>query len=500
MMNNIELPKGFKHKIEKSNPGIVIPGSDKEPIITIVGCGSKIQYRLISYALNQIDAISWEGDVSQEALDDIDSWVSYYLPSLLKKANVRHLVYFSPNSKCYYDFISQTLYGADGIKEKKGEVTEFRQNTAYINGEPYVPNGTEIAFIEVLTETPDTPYDTGRFLREDDNLKSPARLLNEYWHRFKRLDSSIDEKFDRKNGKFIYTGNPQIWVIEGEVEGINLTFEKIFKAVVYRDIVATFDKESRQLRTSLVTEISQKEMIVFLGLDKELLNTESMDINRFVSDNYCDSIDELKFLLERYYNSLEAVWNRLKSNIIDSFSYSLRASSFYDDTDEMPFKLTDLKGYSDTSERFNNSLKRICPAIKGIIQNTKIGTDFFAYCNIEVIPEKEKAIDYIVALVLACLSNCRTASTDKELIRLRRNYQSKLQVLIHQKFDYDPPGGGKDSSIEEILRRDLQALQAQAIADGLDYYASAIDKIFDSLNLGYNDENSLLPPSMGRNL
>lgn len=163
----------------------------------------------------------------------------------------------------------------------------------------------------------------------------------------------------------------------------------------------------------------------------------------------------------------------------------------------MPTRIVDLKGYSVSRERLDNSMKRICPAIEETIKETKIGASYFSYCTIEVKPEN--AVDYIVALILICISDCHTLSTNEELTKWKGRYQQKLRALIQQKFDFVPPGDGKDSIFEEIRRR-LFDFEEQALADGLVAYASQISEIRNLLILGYNDENSLLPPSMGREL
>ena len=43
-MMKIKLPRGIKYRVETPQPGIVIPGSENEPIITVFGRGSYIQY------------------------------------------------------------------------------------------------------------------------------------------------------------------------------------------------------------------------------------------------------------------------------------------------------------------------------------------------------------------------------------------------------------------------------------------------------------------------
>lgn len=83
---------------------------------------------------------------------------------------------------------------------------------------------------------------------------------------------------------------------------------------------------------------------------------------------------------------------------------------------------------------------------------------------------------------------------------IKTRYQNALRELIHKRFNYSPPGDGKDSIIEEIQRL-LVEIQSETRDAGLDSSVSKITKINDLLNLlGYNDSNSLLPPSMGREL
>lgn len=119
-MMSKRLPHGLKYKIERVDPGIIVPGTDKEPVVTITLHGGTIQYRLISFILHRADTPTWEGDISQSVLDDVDSWVYSNLPLLLAEANLYHIVRFDKKAKCYYDFQSQTLYEANGLYEKKG--------------------------------------------------------------------------------------------------------------------------------------------------------------------------------------------------------------------------------------------------------------------------------------------------------------------------------------------------------------------------------------------
>lgn len=504
-MMNSNLPRDLNYKIDKVRPGIIVPGTDNEPIITISGRGATLQYRLVTFALGKyarIDDTYCGGDLGQEDEDNIETWISQSMPLLLSEARIRHLIYFVPNSKCYYDFIFKKLYGADGVKEKKNQRVEFRENTASIEGNPCSLTDGEIAFINLLTEYPNTPVSPERFYGEDaesSTINTP-RSLDQTWYRLRRYDSSIKATFKREQGYFIYKGNPQLWIIGGERETSNLSIESIFKLVGVRDIVATLDERSRQFNAVVISDNSSGELLDFLGLNSESFDSNSLSINRMVKENYYDSVEELKKLFKRYYHTLEAVWNQLKDSIAVNYANSIGASLFYRETGELPKRLSDLNGYRPAKERLDNLLKRICPAIEETIRESKVGKSFFGYCTIEVTPEK--VIDYIVALVLSCFSDCQTSSTDEELIRLKGMYQQKLLALIRQKFDFNPPSGGNGSFYDELeeLRRRLFELQEQAITDGLFGYASAIAEIRNSYILSYNDENSLLPPSMSREL
>lgn len=118
-------------------------------------------------------------------------------------------------------------------------------------------------------------------------------------------------------------------------------------------------------------------------------------------NNYCP-VAVLNKLLSRYSASLEAVWKVLRDNIIENLSLSLNASTYRYETEEIPARLADLKGYAVTTERLEKSLQRICPSIKDIITSSCVGTDYFGYCDITVKPSS--VVDYIVALILICFS------------------------------------------------------------------------------------------------
>jgi hypothetical protein len=143
-------------------------------------------------------------------------------------------------------------------------------------------------------------------------------------------------------------------------------------------------------------------------------------------------------------------------------------------------------------------LQRICPSIKELIETTNAGIDFFGYCDISVKPNT--VIDYIVALILVCFCYCQSDEENEQLSQHRTRYQSKLTDLIRERFNYSPPSDGKETIIEEIQRL-LIELQVDVEDVGLDSAVSKVSKINDLLNLlGYNDANSLLPHSKGREI
>lgn len=502
-MINSNLPRGLKCKIEIVHSGIIAPGADNEPIITISGRGATLQYRLITFSLGKyarIDDTYCKGDLEQEDEDNIETWISQSMPSLFSEARIRHLIYFVPNSKCYYDFIFKKLYGADGVKEKKKQRIESRENIALVEGRPCSLTPGEVAFIDLLTEYPNTPISPDRFYGEDAKSSTikTAKSLDQTWYRLKQYDSSIKETFKREQGYFIYRGNPQIWIIGEECEIPSLSIENIIKVVDVCDIVATIDKRSRQFKAVLISDNSYGELLGFLGLNSEYFDLDSSSINRLVKENYFNSIEKLKKLFERYSLTLEALWNQLKESIAINYPNSMGASLFYKEIGEVPKRLSDLKDYKPKGKRLDNLLKQICPAVEKTVRESKTGISYFGYYTVEVTPEN--AIDYIVALVLSCISDFQAPSADEELIRLRDMYQQKLRTLIRQKFGFNPPNCGNGSFYDELeeLRRRLFELQEQAISDRLFGYATAIAEIRNSYILGYNDANSLLPPSKGR--
>ena len=113
-------------------------------------------------------------------------------------------------------------------------------------------------------------------------------------------------------------------------------------------------------------------------------------------------------------------------------------------------------------------------------------------------------IDYVAAIVLASVYYCKTPTSGDNESAIKARYSQKLRKLIREKFGYVSPRNGGEGLIDpEALRIELQdlfALRGQLLSDGLDAYASVIEKFFDGLKLSYNDENSLLPPSSGREL
>ena len=151
-MKSNKMLRGLQHKTEAPYLGVVVPGTDKEPAVTIAVRGGTIRYRIISYLLQDIDAITWEGNLEQDVLDDVEAWVHANLPMLLAEAQLHHIIKFDKKSKCYYDFQSHTLYEANGYYEKKGSTAGGLKNAAAINGKPIKIPNSAVPFIEKLTK------------------------------------------------------------------------------------------------------------------------------------------------------------------------------------------------------------------------------------------------------------------------------------------------------------------------------------------------------------
>ncbi len=499
-MMKLKLPRGLKYRMETPKPGKIIPGSDNEPIVTIFGRGTTIQYKLISCALGQDGIIqdTYEAsNLSDDEINEIDSWVEYLIPSLLKDIGINHFIRFLPDSQCYYDFTSQTLFGAYGYKEKKGAREGNRENSIQLNGNPCKLTKSEIAIIELLTRTPNTLF--SREDLEDWSGIHTAGSINSTWSRFKKYDSSIQATFDRKNGMFFYKGTPQIWVLGEDSKEIQLTLYKLFTIIGYGDVIAAITKTTNTIDACLTSDAEPRNILSFLGLD-HILSDDKMPLfatDRLVTEGHCKA-DFLNSLLARFSISLNAIWKTLRDRIGQNLSLSLNASIYHYETKEIPARLTDLKGYSVTNERLERSLQRICPSIKELIETTNAGIDFFGYCDISVKPNT--VIDYIVALILVCFCYCQSDEENEQLSQHRTRYQSKLTDLIRERFNYSPPSDGKETIIEEIQRL-LIELQVDVEDVGLDSAVSKVSKINDLLNLlGYNDANSLLPHSKGREI
>ena len=514
-MKNDKLPK-IKYKVNIPREGRIRPGIDAEPTITIKVSDGTIRYHLVSFLLEHSDEPTSEGNVKESEKNYVDSWVCSNLPGLLAEAHLHHIVKFDKESECYYDFLSETLYHADGCYEKKGSTVGSLKNAAKINGEPIKLPKRLIPFVEKLTQHPKTPYPEDTFFEIRDEaeayeIKAIKGNLATNFSILKRYDSSIDAKFKREttgSKQFIYLGEPQEWYVGENVKNENLTigktFETIFKTITQCEIIAIFDTVKKELiYVTQKTDVTAEETIAFFGLNTEFLEPACEDLKQLVYNSYCESPDALKSLLSKCCTMMDAVWRQIAKNVEENLSCSLGASTFCRETGELPKRLSDLNGYRPARERLNNLLKRICPAIEKTIKESKTGAGFFGYYNFEV--TSEKAIDYIVALILSCFSDCQTSSTDEELMRLRGAYQKVLRNLIEQKFAVDPPNSGNASFYDESeelrwIRRRLFELQEQAMSDRMFGYVSFIAEILNSHIFGFNDENSLLSPSTGREL
>ena len=486
-MIKLDLPRGLKYRMEKVLPGRIIPGSDNEPIITIYGRDVCRQYRLTHFALIEETC---KGDLSDDEILAIEDEIQNYLSSLLSIVNVRHYVQFDSRSRCYYDFVTGMLCEANGVRAKKGA----------INGIPFEPTPSEKYFIDVLTGTPNVRFD---LFVTAEKAGIAEGSINETWSRFLKYDPSIRATFSKTRIQCIYTGNAQTWMVGDENEDAGVTLETIFKAVANRNVAAVHDRAGHRLDARLLDGIDPEFILCFLGLDAKLLDHKAVDAGRIVTKHYCDSA-ALNALLRRYSYTLEAVWNQVKESVAENLSFSLRASSYYEDTERIPLCEADLRGYSfqTQSVRWENSLNRICPSIKGVLQKTCVGADFFSYCDTEV--KTNNAIDYIAALVLASFCYCQTESADEEMPQSKSLYRQKLQALIREKFRYSPPNDGGNRMFDpEQFRKGLQGLmqyQEQMYNNGNYAYAAELKIYIDQLVMSFKDNNSLLPPSTGRRL
>lgn len=489
-MIKMNFPHKLKYRIEKAKPGIVSLGSDDEPIITVYGRGIYLQYRLISFT--KIEETYNQGELTEEEIIEIEDRIEDECSKLCVEANIRHYVQFVDDSPCYYDFRTEKLYGANGVREKKGP----------IKGEPFTPSSNVKCFIEKMTETPGAQVNALEILEKNHYAENSFGTI---WSNFRKLDSSIRSTFSHvSHGKCIYAGNAQTWQvvekIEASDEASDFTLAIIFSGIAYRKIVATFDTESGTLHASLREDMESKDILTFLGMDSDAFDPSFVDAEKLIQKNYYDSADRLEALLKTYTGILEAVWNRLIKKIENNLAYTFRAASYYEETLNIPKQASDLTSYEIRlhTHRWNNALERACQWVKSMLQSTRAGTDFFMYCKKEV--NADSVIDYISAFILISFSYCKTPTKGEEAMKIKEQYKKKLLGLIQKKFDFSPPSNGKESIIEEI-----QSLLAELLSEtrdtGMDASISKLVKINDLVNLlGYNDSNSLLSPSIGREL
>lgn len=484
-MIRINFPLGLRYRIEKTRPGIISPGSDNEPLITLYGPGIYLQYRLIS--LTKVEE-TYEGNLTDDEIREIEDKIDEKRSKLFVEANVRHYVQFDDGSPCYYDFRSETLYGANGVREKKG----------LIKGESFRPSVNVRDIIEDMTEAPGSKINVIDILERNQSRDNSFATI---WSNFLKLDSSIRSTFlTVRRGVCTYVGNPQTWQVGEKSATADLTLATIFSSIAYRKIVATFDTESRTLNASLLDDMEQERILAFLGLDGDALDPSFVDIEKLITKNYCDSADRLEALLKKYTDILEGVWNHLIRKIETNLSYTFRASSYYEETLNIPTRASDLTPYEIRlhTQRWNNALEQACQWVRSVLQSACAGVEFFAHCKKEV--SADNVIGYISAFVLISFSYCKTPTNGEETAEIKARYREKLLDFIREKFDYLPPAGGSDSIFGALQMglQDLLALKGQLMSEGQYEKASVIDKFFDGLKLSYNDENSLLPPTPGR--
>lgn len=518
-MKSRRLPNGLKYEIDRVNPGVIVPGTDREPAVTITVREGTIQYRLISYIMSNANALTCEGDIPQPILDYVESWVSSHLPMLFAEANLHHIVRFDKKSMCYYDFLSETLYYANGYYEKKGSTAGGLKNVAEINGKPISLPDSAIPFIEILTKRPTIGFSTEIFIdgdiEDEDELKRAKNNISQAFYKFLRYDSSIKHTFKKeKTGskQFKYDGEPQEWYVGDNVQNGILTVKKIYDAVVQLEILTICDPlKDIPVNSILAENITSEEAVAFIGLDPGLFDTSLIDIKQFFETNRFESTAVLKAMLSTYCTMLDAIWARMAKNIKNNFLHSLSASTYFKDTKSIPHHQSDyLRVYPLNEERLRIILNGTYPVIAKFIKDFGFEKEFFKDRDFDITQKKEiisveNAINGIVSLILLCFYCCFTSLVDEELDRLKKLYQEKLIELIQKKFDSVPPSDSGNIMFDpETFQMQLQRLLAisdKLSREGKYEYASEIDKIVDEIKkLGYNDENSLLPPSRGREL
>ncbi len=483
----------LKHKIENVHPGVIIKGSDNEPIITVYGRGVYLQYRLISF--DRVEE-TWKSNLTDDEERKIEDIIENNLSRLFAELKIRHYVKFTDDSPCYYDFDANQIYGAYGVRDKKGP----------IKGEPFKPSPSSKYFIDTLTQVPKANVnilDDIEYQEYQEKKIFGEGSLSTLWGYFTKLDSSIGSTFVKvSKGTYSYKGNEPIYQVGEEIGGTDTTLSKVFSCIAYRNIVATFDTENRRLNISLLGDVEAEDVLAFLGLDSDMLDSSSVNIERLVKDNYFDSTDGFEFLLDRYTNILEGVWSRLIRNIETNLLYTFRASSCYEETLNVPERESDLIPYPLVvhTVRWNNALKQACSYVKNIIQSTRAGVDFFMCCTAEV--DADSVIGYVAALVLVSFSYCKTLTKNYRIMVARARYKNKLVDFIREKFKYSPPSGSDSGAIGfdelQTILQDLLAFQNRMLSEERYEDASEIGEIIDKLKLKNYDENSLLPPSNGR--
>lgn len=278
-----------------------------------------------------------------------------------------------------------------------------------------------------------------------------------------------------------------------------LTLGTIFNGTAYRKIVATLNTENRKLNVSFLNDIEHNNILTFLGLDNDIFDSSSVNIEKLVTENYCDSADTLKSFFDKCANILESVWKHLVDEIETNLSYTFSASSYFEETQKMPTQYSDLTPYSIPTHtvRWDNALEQACSSVKNIIQSTRVGVDFFMNCKKEV--SADSIIEYIATLVLISFCYCKTPTNSEVETAIKTRYRKVLLEFVRKKFDYNSSdnNGSAMSALREGIQ-DLLNLRDQLWSEGQYAYASVIDKFYNELKLSHNDENSLIPPSRNR--
>lgn len=500
-MRKITLPNGMRYKIENTASGIIIPGTDTEPIATFQGRNACIQYRLVTWAIENnyecgivqdnsegiISSTYNPGDLSTEELDSISEWVTANTTSILKKIGVRHFIRFKKESDCYYDFDIHKLIGAYGTKEKKGP----------LDGEACSLSKSELGFLLLLTRSVNISYNISDVVEWLENYSNLGRdSIQQTWYRFRKYDESIRETFDREGDYFVYRGLPQVWSIGKEHDDI-LSLAGIFKILCHLDILAIYDRPANRIESCFNREARPEYIIQFLGFNNSSLEMQSIGIERFFNDNCTDSSSSLARICEKIAFSLEAFWNHIRTCVEENIKTSISVSTFYHDAGVLPKHKSELSAYSVSNERLRISMQRVCNDLQDYISKSDIANSYFDNCTLAVSPDS--IFDYLTALTLIVFCRCQGNQSDTKLSSSKKILHEKLSLLIRELFDFSPPDIDITNIYEEV-RKLVSEQHADLLAGRFEDALSKNEKIFNLINIYSLTDVNYLISSTGREL